>query len=116
MYAVVGFALGLGLSYVVFPFPTPAPEDARGIERFIITACVACLVSRWASWHKIPRSGHPALRPPCCGTPRLQMLALVAGPSRVLHRRSRPSLSSVPKGSLLMKSSRQRSARFWVAE
>lgn len=43
MYAVVGFALGLGLSYVIFPFPTPSTGDERGFERFIVTACVACL-------------------------------------------------------------------------
>ena len=40
MYVVVGFALGLGLSYVVFPFPTPGPQDDKGIERFVITALV----------------------------------------------------------------------------
>lgn len=43
MYTVVGFVLGLGLSYVVFPFPSVASGDEKGIERLIVTACVTGL-------------------------------------------------------------------------
>jgi hypothetical protein len=43
MYAVVAFALGLGLSYVIFPFPTPDSGDESGFARFVVTACVTFL-------------------------------------------------------------------------
>lgn len=43
MHVALGFVLGLGLSYVIFPFPTPETGDEMGLARFIVTAVVATL-------------------------------------------------------------------------
>lgn len=41
MFTFVGFLLGLGLAYVVFPFE--GPLDDKGVERFVISAIGAAL-------------------------------------------------------------------------
>ena len=41
MFTFVGFLLGLGLAYVVFPFE--GPLDDKGVERFVISVIGAAL-------------------------------------------------------------------------